>query len=370
MRIGINARNLLAEKLEGFGQYTLEITKRICQAHPEHEFILFFDRPFDPKFVFSENIKPVVIFPPTRHPVLYVIWFEWRLKKALKREKIDVFWSPDGFACLGSGIPQLITIHDINFEHHPKDLPWLVSNYFRFFFPKFARKAGKIISVSAYSKKDICSTYKINEDKVKVIYNAANEQYKPLSAKEIQETKNKYTAGNDFFIFVGSLHPRKNLQNLINAFELITATNKSIQLIIVGNNMWGNHHLKISEDLRKQIIFTGHLDQTNLTKLMASARALTYIPYFEGFGIPLVEAMNCGIPIIAANATCLPEIAENAAIYCDPFDVKDIAEKMNLVLSKPELRNELSKKSMERAKFFNWEIAAKKVWAEIENMKN
>ena len=105
--------------------------------------------------------------------------------------------------------------------------------------------------------------------------------------------------------------------------------------------MWGNHHLKISEDLRKQIIFTGHLDQTNLTKLMASALALAYIPYFEGFGIPLVEAMNCGIPIIAADTTCLPEIAQNAAIYCHPFDVNDIAEKMNLVISKPELREEL-----------------------------
>jgi len=368
VRIGINARNLLATKLEGFGQYTLEITKRICQNYPEHEFILFFDRPYDPQFIFSENVKPLVVSPPTRHPILYLIWFEWRLKNALKRERIDVFWSPDGFCCLSTSIPQIITIHDLNFEHNPKDLPWIVSRYFRFFFPKFAKKARKIITVSNYSKEDICTTYGIKQEKVKVIYNAANTAFRQLREQEISDTKNDFTSGNDFFIFVGSLHPRKNIQNLIYAFELISVSNKNIQLVIVGSDMWKENNLQISNEVRKQLIFTGHIENNKLTKLMGSALALTYIPYFEGFGIPLVEAMNCGIPIIAANTTCLPEISGDAAIYCNPFDVNDIAEKMSLVLSNSKIKEDLANKSMQRSKHFDWDIAAAKIGGEIKNI--
>ena len=370
MRIGINARNLLAGKLEGFGQYTLEITKRICQNHPEHEFLLFFDRPYDPQFVFSENVKPIVVFPPTRHPFLYIIWFEWQLKKRLKKEKIDVFWSPDGFCCLGSSIPQISTIHDLNFEHNPKDLPWIVASYFRFYFPKFATKAQKIITVSEFSKADICTTYGIDKNKVKVIYNAANNDFRQLTADEILETKSEFTSGNDYFIFVGSLHPRKNLQNLISAFELVSVSNKSIQLVIVGSNMWKDNKLQISNEVRKQLIFTGHLENTKLTKLMGSALALTFIPYFEGFGIPMVEAMNCGTPIIAANSSCLPEIAQDAALYCDPFNINEIAEKMESVISNSKLTDELARKSIERSKFFNWDSAASQVWQEIEILIN
>ena len=368
MRIGINARNLLAKKLEGFGQYTLEITKRICEQNPKYEFILFFDRPYDPQFIFSDNVKPVVLSPPTRHPILYIIWFEWRLKNALKREKIDVFWSPDGFSCLSSSVPHLITIHDLNFEHNPKDLPWIVSRYFRFFFPKFARNAEKIITVSEYSKEDICTTYGIKKEKVEVIYNAANTAFRQLTEQEICDTKNDFTAGNDFFIFVGSLHPRKNIQNLIYAFELFCVSNKAIKLVIVGSDMWKENNLVISDEVRKQLIFTGHIENSQLTKLMGSALALTYIPYFEGFGIPLVEAMNCGIPIIAANTTCLPEIAQDAAIYCNPFDVNDIAEKMLLVQSNSKIREDLANKSIERSKHFDWELAALKVGLEIKKI--
>jgi glycosyltransferase involved in cell wall biosynthesis len=269
---------------------------------------------------------------------------------------------------LSSSVPHIITIHDLNFEHNPKDLPWLVSRYFRFFFPKFARKAKKIITVSEYSKEDICTTYGIKKEKVEVIYNAANTAFRQLTEQEICDTKNEFTAGNDFFIFVGSLHPRKNIQNLIYAFELFCVSNKSIKLVIVGSDMWKENNLVISDEVRKQLIFTGHIENTQLTKLMGSALALTYIPYFEGFGIPLVEAMNCGIPIIAANTTCLPEIAKDAAIYCNPFDVNDIAEKMLLVNSNSIIREDLATKSLQRSKYFDWDIAAVKVEIEIKKI--
>ena len=368
MRIGINTRNLLSNKLEGFGQYTLELTRRICENHPEHEFYLFFDRPFDPKFVFASNVKPIVLFPPTRHPILYVVWFEFSLKRALKKYKIDAFWSPDGFCSLSSSVPQIATIHDLNFEHNPGDLPRLVSKYFRFFFPKFAKKAERIITVSDHSKKDIQSIYQIDEHKICSIYNGANENYKPISESEQINIRVKYTEGRPYFLFVGSLHPRKNVQRLIEAFELVSESNLEICLLIVGSAMWRENKIRISEKVKARVIFTGHLESNDLIKVMASAKALTYVPYFEGFGIPLVEAMRCGTPILAANASCLPEVAGDAAIYCDPFNVNDIATGMNQLLSDQLLCNNLSELGLKRSVIFSWDAAAISVWNEIEKL--
>ena len=368
MRIGINTRNLLSNKLEGFGQYTLEITKRICQSHPEHEFYLFFDRSYDPKYVFSENVTPIVLSPPTRHPFLYVIWFEFSLKRALRKHKVDLFWSPDGFCSLGSNVPQIATIHDLNFEHNPKDLPWIVSKYFRFFFPKFARKAKQIITVSEYSKNDIHETYGIPKEKIKVIYNGSNDAYQPIEPEEQQTIRNKYADEKPFFLFVGSLHPRKNVKRLIEAFEVVSKKNAEIRLVIVGSAMWKDEKLPISKETENRIVFTGHIDSSELTKIMASALALTYVPYFEGFGIPLVEAMNCGTPILAANATCLPEVAGDAAIYCDPFNVEDIANGMFRILENENLRTELKEKGLLRGRIFSWDKAAIDVWKTLEEV--
>ncbi|MDP4596089.1 MAG: hypothetical protein NWS92_03850, partial [Crocinitomicaceae bacterium] len=116
MRIGINTRSLLGQKMEGFGNYTLEIVKRLTIAHPEHTFICYFDRPVDPQFSFGSNVICKSVFPPTRHPFLYIIWFQWRLKRAIQKDQLDVFWSPDGMFPLGMKTPVLATIHDLNFE--------------------------------------------------------------------------------------------------------------------------------------------------------------------------------------------------------------------------------------------------------------
>jgi glycosyltransferase involved in cell wall biosynthesis len=263
-------------------------------------------------------------------------------------------------------VPQIATIHDLNFEHNPKDLPWIVSKYFRFFFPKFARKAKHIITVSEYSKNDIHKTYGIPKEKIKVIYNGSSNAYKPIQPDEQQAIRNKYTDGNPFFLFVGSLHPRKNVKRLIEAFEVVSKKNSEIRLVIVGSAMWKDEKLPISKETENRIVFTGHIDSSELTKIMASTLALTYVPYFEGFGIPLVEAMNCGTPILAANATCLPEVAGDAAIYCDPFIVEDIANGMLRLLENENLRNELKEKGLIRGHIFSWDKAAIDVWKTLK----
>ena len=166
MNVAINTRFLLQGKMEGFGWYTYEISKRLVRNHPEHTFYFFFDRPFDESFVFEKNVVPLALSPPARHPILFYIWFEWSVRKALRKFKIDIFFSPDGYLSLGSKVRQVGTIHDINFEHNPQDVPLAPRIYLRKFFPKFAKKAHRLITVSEYSKSDIVQTYGVPEEKI------------------------------------------------------------------------------------------------------------------------------------------------------------------------------------------------------------
>lgn len=358
--------------MEGFGWYTYEVVKRLVENHPEHEFFFFFDRPYDPKFVFAKNVTPIVLSPPARHPILFYIWFEWSVKKALKKYKIDVFFSPDGYLSLGSDVKQIGVIHDLNFEHHPEDIPSAPLKYLKKYVPKFAQKAAHIITVSDFSKQDIIHTYKIDPEKVTAIWNGASDAFKPLSDNQKQEIKAKHTDGEDYFLFVGALHPRKNLIRLVQAFEQFKHQTKSTtKLLIVGEMLWKNPQFlnAISGENKTEITFTGHLSLDELTKVMASAKLLTFVPYFEGFGIPLAEAMRCGTPILSGNLTSLPEVAGDAAEYCNPFDIADIAAKMIDLDSNEARLKELSEAGLSRTHLFSWDKCAKAV-AEILFYKN
>lgn len=370
MRIAINTRFLLSHKMEGFGWYTFEIVKRIVENHPEHEFILFFDRKFDEKFVFGTNATPVVLSPPARHPILFKIWFNHSVKRALKKYKVDLFFSPDGYLSLTSDVKQIGVIHDLNFEHNPNDMKSVMRNYYLKYFPLFAKKAEHIITVSEYSKKDICSTYSIAEDKVTAIWNGGADAFKPMSDEDKVAIRNEQAAGKPYFLFVGAIHPRKNVKRLILAYEKFKLENpeSDYQLVIVGTELWSNASVdvEIQPEIKEQIHFSGHLPLDDLAKIMGAASIFTYVPYFEGFGIPLVEAMNCGTPILSGNLTSLPEVAGDAALYCDPMDVNDITDKLSTLALDINLQQEYGSKALERSKLFSWDISAEKVWEVLE----
>jgi|TARA_R110000737_G_scaffold292679_2_gene299217 glycosyltransferase involved in cell wall biosynthesis len=366
MRIAINTRFLLNGKMEGFGWYTYEIVKRIVEQHPEHEFYFFFDRPFDKKFIFGDNVKALTLSPPARHPILFYLWFDLAVPRALKKHKIDLFFSPDGYLSLKTKVPQIATIHDINFEHFPKDIPFAARHYLRYFFPKFAKKAVKIITVSDYSKQDIAKTYGVDSSKIHAIWNGASNVFKPMSEDDIARKRKEISEGKPYFLFVGALHPRKNLIRLMNAYNLYAQKEggSAYHLVIVGENLWKNKGFSVHPDdaVKDKIHFTGRLELEELAKVTGASGALAYVPYFEGFGIPLVEAMKCGIPIVAGNLTSLPEVAGDTAIYCDPFDEKSIEVALTEMATNEELRNTLANKSLERSKVFSWDIAAEKIW--------
>lgn len=374
MRIAINTRFLLKHKMEGFGWFTFETVKRFVINHPEHEFYFFFDRAYDKKYIFAKNVIPIILNPPARHPILFKIWFDYSVTRALKKYKIDLFLSPDGYLSLLTKTPQIGVIHDINFEHYPNDIPLIPRKYLRKYFPLFAKKAKHIITVSNFSKQDIIEKYGISPDKITVAHNGASELFIPLTPPEQDVIRAKYTKGKPYFLFVGALHPRKNISRLLQAYHAFLAETKSeTQLVIVGETLWNNDDFikKIADLAIKQSVhFTGHLSLEELTKVVASAKALTFVSYFEGFGIPIVEAMQAGTPVVCGNMTSLPEVAGEAAIYVDPFSVESIKNGLIQVDMSQTLRSSLIEKGLQQAKKFSWDTSAEIIWEVIENELN
>jgi glycosyltransferase involved in cell wall biosynthesis len=372
MNIAVNTRLLIRDKLEGIGWFTYETLKRITTQHPGHHFYFIFDRPYDPEFIFSANITPVVLSPPARHPFLFCFWFEFRLPRLLKRLKPDLFLSPDGYLSLKTSIPSLAVFHDLNFEHYPKDLPYTFRKYYRYFFPKFAEKAVRICTVSEFSKQDIILQYGKSPDRIDVVYDGAGESYEPLLPEQIEQIRNKYTSGCPYFIFIGSLHPRKNLVNLFKAFDLFRNEHPGkIKLMIVGAKKWWTkeiskafREMKFSDD----VIFSGRLNSGEIVQVLGASLALTYVSYFEGFGIPVVEAFRCGVPVITSNVTSMPEIAGDAALLIDPFDPGSIAGAMRKIADDEGFRRDLIRKGGNRKNVFTWQRTADLLWESIEKV--
>jgi glycosyltransferase involved in cell wall biosynthesis len=374
MEIVVNTRLLLKNKLEGIGWFSYETLKRITNNHPEHHFIFLFDRDFDEDFIFADNVTPLILSPQARHPFLFYWWFEFSVANFLNKYNPDLFISPDGYLSLKATCKQLAVIHDINFEHYPKDVSWLVRKYYKYFFPKFARKATRIATVSQFSKQDIVSQYTINPSSIDVVYNGCNNFYQPVDENCKRETKQKFSKSCDYFLFVGSLHPRKNISRLFEAFDKFkSAQSTDVKLLIVGEKYYWTSAIKrtyINMKFKEDVIFTGRLSTEELRDVLGSAIALTYVPYFEGFGIPILEAMNCDTPVITSNVTSMPEVAQDAALLVDPFSVQSIADAMLYIYKDEDMRAVLIEKGKKRKLDFSWDKTADALWKSIEKTLN
>ncbi len=372
MRIAVNTRLLLPGKLEGIGRFTAETLQRITRAHPEHEFLFLFDRPFSGEFIFSGNIIPLVVPPQSRHPFLWYTWFEYSLPRVLKRTGASLFLSPDGYLSLSADIPSLPVIHDINFIHKPEFHRWLAGKYYCHFFPRFAAKAARIATVSEYSKNDICHTFGISPGKTDVVYNGAGDVFTPLNGEEKADVKNRLAGGSDYFIFVGSFHERKNICGLLKAFDSFRSeTDQKFKLVLVGERMNGYNRMERTlSDMRfgRDVIFTGRMESADLRKAYGASIALVFIPFFEGFGIPVLEAMNCDIPVIASNLTSIPEVAGEAAHLVDPENNRSVTDGMIKVASDEKYRETLIQRGAERKKLFSWERTTDLLWESIESV--
>lgn len=370
MLVVVNTRLLIPDRLDGIGRFTDETLKRITQMRPEDHFVFLFDREVDERFIYSDNITPVKLLPPARRPWLYNLWLNWSVRGVLRDLKPDLFYSPDGFLPLHTQTPCLPVIHDLNFEHYPQDLSRKYSKWYRKNFPLFAQKGERILTVSEFSKADIADRYKIDAVKIDVVYNAASEAFQPLDAEAVKAVREQYSGGAPYFLFVGALHPRKNLVRLVEAFVQYKQTHQTAtKLLITGAPYWKYHALdSLLAQLpdKKEVVFTGRLSDEELVRITAAAHAVTYLPYFEGFGIPIVEAMACRVPVLTANVTSMPEVGGDAALYADPFDVSAIAAALEQIDNDHALRAQLITKAAQRSQAFSWQQSAEKIWQCME----
>ncbi len=370
MRIVVNTRLLLKNKLDGIGWFTYQTLKRITKKNSDVHFVFLFDRPYEEEFIFSDNITPLVISPQARHAFLFYLWYQHSVKGILKRMKPDLFLSPDGMLALGAGCKQLPVIHDINFKHYPKDVPFWAGKFYNHYFPKYAQEATRIATVSEYSKNDIANSYHVNANKIDVVYNGINEIFSPVNAETVNSTRKKYSHGCEYFLFVGSLHPRKNPIRLLQAFEKFkNEISSDIKLVFAGPHFWGKDEIDsqlAQMKFKDDVVFTGRLNDAELNNIIASAFCLTFVPYFEGFGIPLVEAMQCEIPIICSNVTSMPEVVGNSALLVNPFDVDEIKNAMYLLYIDEGLRTDLIEEGKSRRQNFSWDKTADLLWKSIE----
>ena len=370
MKIAVNTRLLLKDKMEGIGWFTYETLKRITASHPEVEFVFIFDRKPSEDFIFSDNVTATVAHPQARHPFLWYLFFEFGVARVLRKYKPDLFLSPDGWLSLRSNIPQLAVIHDLNFEEHPEFITPLVLKYYRYFFPRFARKAKRLVTVSNYTKEDLTKRYGVDESKIDVVYNGVNELFQPMEENEVARTREEFSEGKPYFLFVGLIHPRKNLKNQLKGFlQMKKQTRSDHKYIVVGSRYsWDT---EIDEMLNASahaddVIFLGRQGLDTLIKLYGGAFALTYASYFEGFGIPIIEAMKAGVPVITSNTSSMPEIAAGQALIVDPDSVDEILKAMMSLIENTNLRNQLIDGGLNRADQFSWEHSAQSLYRSIE----
>ena len=371
MRIAINTRFLLKGKLEGIGWCTYEVVKSLVANHPEHEFIFFFDRPYDETYIFGENVEAVVLNPPARHAILWYAWFEWAIPKALKKYKADVFYSPDGYCSLRTEVPTVMVMHDLAYLHYPEQVAWAARKYYQQYIPKFLQRAEKTITVSAFTKSDILKHFDIRESQIEVVHNACREGFAPLNDAGKQLMRNEYSNGVPYFFYVGAVHPRKNVERLIRAFDLFKQKSKAPEkLLITGRLAWQTEAVKQAwqqSPYQQDIIFPGYVD--DLGKLMAGAKALVYVSLFEGFGLPILEAMHCDVPVITANLSSMPEVAGEAALLVDPLSETEIASAMQLLYEDEEKCRVLVNKGQKQRQKFSWDKAAEQIWKAIISVK-
>jgi glycosyltransferase involved in cell wall biosynthesis len=360
MRIGIDAR-LLYYQQAGIGQYTLRLVEALAQVDRENEYVLLQSHKDRSILVREPNFRRHAMWTPPHHR-----FEQLALSLELAPVKVDVLHQPDFIPPWRRRCPAVVTIHDLGFLRYPETLTEASKRYYGQIY-RAVKSAEQIIAVSECTKADLVRLTSAPENKVTVIYEAAGPQFHPIQDRSaLKDARARYGIVGDFILFVGTIEPRKNLSALVRAYAYLIKEKARGQtlpkLIIAGRRGWLFEEVfsLVEElDLGYVIRFIGGVPAGDLPYLYNAALLFVYPSLYEGFGLPLLEAMSCGTPAVASDRSSLPEIAGDAALLVPPEDPEKMAQAIWQALTDDELRRELRQKGLAQAQGFSWERTAR-----------
>ncbi|MGI9164898.1 MAG: glycosyltransferase family 4 protein [Pyrinomonadaceae bacterium] len=362
MRIAIDAHSVGAG-LAGNESYATNLIEALAEIDSVNSYTLYVTR--DEAVKRFRNRWPNFTVRTTL-PHTPLIRIPLTLSAELRKHPVDIlhvqFTAPPFAPC-----PLVVSIHDLSFEHLPETFNRRSRAQLRFTVRRSARRAARILALSEHARTDIIETYGISPELVTAVPIAAANHFQRVDdTKELQRIRHTYGIGQDYILSVGSIQPRKNLKRLIAAYASLLRTRPAgsvPQLVIVGKHAWlYNETLRAIEKLGSSasVIVTGYVPEADLPGLYSGALCFVYPSYFEGFGLPPLEAMKCGAPVIAGNRASLPEVVGDAGLLVDPFNIDAIAAALGIVIDDPGLRSELRAKGLNRARLFDWRETARR----------
>ncbi|MDQ3250670.1 MAG: glycosyltransferase family 4 protein [Chloroflexota bacterium] len=358
MQIGIDAR-LMYHQPAGISRYTWHLLQALANLNRRDEFLIFQHRKHRQNLIAQSNFRRSTLFTPAHHRLE-----QWLLPIELTRYSLDLLHSTDFIPPLHASVPTVITVHDLGFLHWPHFLTADSAAYYGQI-DRAVKHARHIIVPSEHTKKDLIRQVGASDDKVSVIYEAADPTFQPLPLEATRrEVQAQYHLPAGYILFVGTIEPRKNVNGLLHAFHHLRHKYNmtDIGLVIAGGHGWlyeDTLELVDKLDLKQSTFFLGRISDEQLRKLYVGARCHIHAAHYEGFGLPPLEAMACGTPTIVSNTSSLPEVVGDAALLVDPNNAEEIAVAIHRLLIDNDLHAELCAKGLQRARCFSWETAAR-----------
>lgn len=366
LKIGVNAR-YLQRRMSGIERYILELILNLEKIDMNNEYLLFFNKdaaiPFIPK---QENVRTIVSSFPTRQRLLRLFWEHICLSYEIKKNNVDIFHGPAFFVPIWKpkDCKYVITVHDITFVKYPKAFTFGTKLYYQFLFPRSLQLADVVITDSESTKKDIIEYYGVKEEKIKVIYLGISDVFlKKQSKEKIKAVKEKYSLPEKYLLFTGVLSPRKNVETIVSAFNQIKKEPhfSNHKLLIVGRKGWLYEGIfaKVKRlHLEQEVFFIDYICEDDLPVIYFLAEIYLFPSLYEGFGLPILEAMVSGCPVITSNISSMPEVAGDAALLINPLNVEELVVAIKKIHENPEIRKKLLEKGRLQIKRFSWEKTA------------
>lgn len=367
MIIGVDGTEANVKQRVGSNQYAFELLHALSELKSPHQWVVYLREPPLSDLPKARDKWSYRVFGPKR------FWTQWRLPLDLfvHKPRPDVFFSPGHYGPRWSPVPVAISIMDLGFlnfntQFTKKDLYQL-----RLWTGESVKKVKHIFAISESTKNDIIETYHVPADKITVTYPGYDKErfdIKKLRDKDIKRIKRSYGISGEYLLFLGTLKPSKNIEGLLEAHSILISQYPNIQLVIAGKKGWLYETIfkKVRDlGLENKVIFTDFVPDEDVAGLVSGAEVFVLPSFWEGFGIPVVEAMACGVPVVVSNMGSLPEVVGEAGIIVDPASPEEIAKGIKKAI---ENRDELSKKGLEQVKKFSWEDCAKKTLVVLEEL--